>query len=454
MAQKVEAQGGRNGGTQFDDGSEHDAVTKIQTAIGTKGIQYVQFEYVKNGQTVEAPLHGVKGRTIAADPFVISHPEEYLVSVEGWYTPGWVIQGLKFKSNKKTSELIGYDDGTPFTLQVQDKKIIGFHGYSGDNLDSLGAYFVPLVTSPPSVPPKKLEAKGGETGAVWDDSHHDNVKKIYVGQGQDGVAAVKFEYTNGSQVVIGVEHGKSTMLGFEEFELESDEYITSVEGTYDKIFGTDSAVVTMLTFKTNKNKTAGPFGLEGSTPFVFKEEGYKITGFHGRAGEAINAIGVYLAPVGSIPLTPATQGKKLEAAGSDGGALWDDGAFEGVRVVSVGQAQDGIGVVKFVYHKGSQIVVGNEHGKTTMLGFEEFQLDYPSEYITAVEGTYDKIFGSDAAVITMLRFKTNKQTAGPFGLEAGTPFVLKEEGYKIVGFHGSAGDLLHKFGVHVLPITN
>ena len=54
----------------------------------------------------------------------------------------------------------------------------------------------------------------------------------------------------------------------------------------------------------------------------------------------------------------------------------------------------------------------------------------------------------------MLTFKTNKPaTYGPFGLNAGTPFDLKEEGHKIVGFHGSSGDLLHKFGVHVLPIN-
>lgn len=159
-----------------------------------------------------------------------------------------------------------------------------------------------------------------------------------------------------------------------QFELGLDEYITSVEGTYDKIFGTDSAVVTMLIFKTNKNKTAGPFGLEGSTQFVFKEEGYKIVGFHGRAGDYINAIGAYLAPLGTIPLTPATPSQKLEGFGSEGGTLWDDGAFDGVRKVSVGQAQDGIGAVKFVYDKGAQVVIGNEHGQTTLLGFEEVHL--------------------------------------------------------------------------------
>ncbi|WZZ42664.1 hypothetical protein YC2023_038923 [Brassica napus] len=215
MAQKVEAQGGK-GGNQWDDGSEHDAVIKIQVGAGGIGIQYVKFDYVKNGQTEEAPLRGIKGRSIAADPFVISHPGEHLVSVEGWYNPEGLHQGLKFKSNKKTSDLIGYDDGTHFTLQVQDKKIVGFHGFAGDYVHSLGAYFSPLTSSTTLTPAKKLPALGSDEGTAWDDGAYHGVKKVFVGQGHDGVSAVKFEYVNGSQVVIGGERGKPTLLGFEE----------------------------------------------------------------------------------------------------------------------------------------------------------------------------------------------------------------------------------------------
>ncbi|CAN7011142.1 unnamed protein product [Brassica rapa subsp. trilocularis] len=256
MAQKVEAQGGK-GGNQWDDGSEHDAVIKIQ-----------------NGQTEEAPLRGIKGRSIAADPFVISHPEEHLVSVEGWYNPEGLLQGLKFKSNKKTSDLIGYDDGTHFTLQVQDKKIVGFHGFAGDYVHSLGAYFSPLTSSTTLTPAKKLPALGS--------------------QGHDGVSAVKFEYVNGSQVVIGHERGKPTLLGFEEFELDyPNEYITAVDGTVDKIYGSDSAVITMLRFTTNK-RTSNPFGLEAGAAFQLKEEGHKIVGFHGKANELLHQIGDHL----------------------------------------------------------------------------------------------------------------------------------------------------------------
>ena len=63
---------------------------------------------------------------------------------------------------------------------------------------------------------QKLEAKGGKKGGVWDDGVHDGIRKIYVGQGQDCIAFVKFEYADGSEVVVGDEHGKKTLLGTEE----------------------------------------------------------------------------------------------------------------------------------------------------------------------------------------------------------------------------------------------
>ncbi|KAL0690888.1 hypothetical protein Bca4012_090567 [Brassica carinata] len=296
MAQKVEAQGGK-GGNQWDDGSEHDAVTKIQVGAGGIGIQYVKFDYVKNGQTEEAPLRGIKGRSIPADPFVINHPEEHLVSVEGWYNPEGLIQGLKFNSNKKSSDVIGYNDGTSFTLQVQDKKIVGFHGFAGDYVHSLGAYFAPLTSSTSLTPAKKLPALGSDEGTAWDDGAHHGVKKVYVGQGHDGVSAVKFEYVNGSEVVAGDERGKPTLLGFEEFELDyPSEYITVVHGTVDKIFGSDSAIITMLKFETNK-RTSNPFGLEAGASFKVKEEGHKIVGFHGKANELLHQIGVHVLPI-------------------------------------------------------------------------------------------------------------------------------------------------------------
>ncbi|KAL1220153.1 Myrosinase-binding protein 1 [Cardamine amara subsp. amara] len=84
----------------------------------------------------------------------------------------------------------------------------------------------------------------------------------------------------------------------------------------------------------------------------------------------------------------------------------------------------------------------------------QFVLDFRNEYIVSVEECYDKVFGIEADhVVTMLRFKTNKRISTPFELDAGTTFVLEMKDYKIVGFHGKAGDFVHQLCVHVSPLS-
>lgn len=76
------------------------------------------------------------------------------------------------------------------------------------------------------------------------------------------------------------------------------------------------------------------------------------------------------------------------------------------------------------------------------------------EYITSVIGYHDKIYGVDAPAIICLKFKTNKRTSDPYGMNSGTEFVLEKKDHKIVGFYGQAGDFLYKIGVKVAPIAN
>lgn len=64
----------------------------------------------------------------------------------------------------------------------------------------------------------------------------------------------------------------------------------------------------------------------------------------------------------------------------------------------------------------------------------------PGEYVTAVSGYYDKVFGVDSPAIISLKFITNKRTSIPYGLESGTKFVLEKNDHKVVGFYGQAGD--------------
>lgn len=62
---------------------------------------------------------------------------------------------------------------------------------------------------------QKFEAQGGVGGEVWDDGVHEGVRKVHVGQGQDGVSFINVVYEKNSLEVEGGEHGKKSLLGFE-----------------------------------------------------------------------------------------------------------------------------------------------------------------------------------------------------------------------------------------------
>lgn len=133
--------------------------------------------------------------------FEINHTiDERLESIVGYYQPKLsVIQGLQFKTNLRISELIGYANKgrTKFSLAVDGKKIIGFHGSSKDYINSLGAYFTLIA-------PTRTEAKGGKGGKEWNDGFdHEGVTKIYV----RGIQFIKFDYVKDGKHLCGSAHG-------------------------------------------------------------------------------------------------------------------------------------------------------------------------------------------------------------------------------------------------------
>ncbi|KAL0899783.1 hypothetical protein Bca101_083744 [Brassica carinata] len=440
-AKKLNAQGG-TGGTAWDDGFDHDGVTKIYVRTGEVGVQYVKFDYEKAGQPKQGTLHGVHGRRGLTREIVINYPDEHLVSVEGWYdSSSNVILGIQFITNQKTSDYLGYeldDTGTKFTLQVQNK-IIGFHGFSSNHLHSIGAYFVPLpsTTTLPIVPPEKLED-------VWDDRTHDKVKKVFVGLGQDGIASVKFEYINGSQVVYGVEHGTPTLLGFEEFTLGSYEHITALS-SYIKTLSTQD-VVTTLTFTTNK-KTYGPYGNKsGFLLPSFEETGKQIAGFHGRSNNVLNYIDVHYATIPTV--------QKLDAQGGTGGTEWDDGSdHDGVTNISVRTNWFGIQHVRFRYVKDGQPKQSGLHGGNGGRGHDrDVVINHPDEHLVSVEGWYHS-----SNIIMGIQFNTNQKTSDYMGSKfngSGTRFTLQVQDKKINGFHGYSKGNLNSIGAYFAPLSS
>ena len=70
-----------------------------------------------------------------------------------------------------------------------------------------------------------------------------------------------------------------------------EEYLTSFSSTV-KDLGTH-IVIRSLSFKSNKTEY-GPYGTVAGQPFSYRMEGGVIVGFHGRAGDYVDAIGAYV----------------------------------------------------------------------------------------------------------------------------------------------------------------
>ncbi|CAH2035270.1 unnamed protein product [Thlaspi arvense] len=159
---------------------------------------------------------------------------------------------------------------------------------------------------------------------------------------------------------------------------------------------------------------------------------YFSSGFHGRAGHALDAIGAHFAPdTSSSAWAPP---RKLAAQGGPGGGPWDDGVYSGVRKVYVGRDECCVTKVKFDY-----VSADGELEETL-----QFLLDYPNEYITSVEGTQGLVVRYHNYVVTSLAFTTSKGRTSPtFGA---TKFVLEDNGRQLVGFHGRSGNVIDSIG--------
>ncbi|KAL1225461.1 Jacalin-related lectin 8 [Cardamine amara subsp. amara] len=430
MGQKLEAIGWKEG-KQWDDGAANYCVAKIYIQGGPEGIQYIKFDYVNSGKSIDGIIHGTLADGFTHTVEMDYHKYEQIEYVEGYYNENTnVVQALQFTTNLKKSEFIGYRKGTKFSLGVNGKFISSFHGSAEQYLHSLGVYL--------SNPSTKSELQGGRGGGKWDDGPNSGVRKVYVTFTKDYIKSMSIEYDQVGKVVTrfhGKKNGKT-----QEFAVDfPNEYITSVEGTFNKTPG--FVALTSLTFKTSKNSTSQTFGSVIGTEFVLWKHGNVIVGFHGSDGDAFDNIGAYFAPM--PPTKSELQG------GPGGGNKWDDGPNYGVRKVYVTFTKDYIKSMDIDYDRVGKVVKrchGKKNGET-----QEFAVDFPNEYITSVEGTFNKT--RNFVALTSLTFKTSKKsTSQTFGSAIGTEFVLWKHDNVIVGFHGSDGVAFDNIGVYFAPM--
>jgi len=142
-----------------------------------------------------------------------------------------------------------------------------------------------------------------------------------------------------------------------------DEHIIAVEGSYHQVALIATEVITSLVFKTSKGRKSplfGPnlLGITTGTKFVFEDEGKKIVGFHGRAGDAVDALGVYFV----LDTTPFPL-YKLDAQGGTDGRVWDDGSYDGIKTLRIDQDNSRITYLEVEYEKDGEAKTCNHGGK-------------------------------------------------------------------------------------------
>ncbi|KAF4380950.1 hypothetical protein F8388_011872 [Cannabis sativa] len=261
---------------------------------------------------------------------VLNWPVEYLISISGTHgkfndIPDDVILSLSFQTNLKTYGPFGTTTGRgePFTAPIggEDSLVVGFFGRSGYYLDALGIYVKPQA----NISFGEWGGPGGDpfgftVGRSW-------IKQITVYQDSSNIKSLSFKDGNDNEYgPFGGNNPNNVGLPTTiEFERGSAEYLTSISGTYGKYL--NLTVITSISFITNL-KTYGPFGGETGTPFSLPIQGGVVVGFHGKSGDFVDSIGIYVKPVGRLnkPLVAldeshAHESNKVIRLNRDGSAI-------------------------------------------------------------------------------------------------------------------------------------
>ncbi|KAG6475590.1 hypothetical protein ZIOFF_064818 [Zingiber officinale] len=131
----------------------------------------------------------------------------------------------------------------------------------------------------------KIGPRGHSSGVTFDEIGLGNVKQIVICYDADGINFIQMAYEL---------KGKITFA--------SDEYLSSINGSYGVSNQQCKAAIKSLKFTTNK-MTYGPFGCKQALPFFFNFDfANNLCGFHGRySGNHLVAIGVYVKILSARP---------------------------------------------------------------------------------------------------------------------------------------------------------
>lgn len=460
--------GGHNG-ARWDDGV-FTCVSQVVISCGA-GIDSILIEYDKNGSSVWSDKHG-GGGGFKTNKVKFNYPEEFLVSVSGYYGSiidygPVLVRSLVFESNKRKYGPFGLQQGTHFSLPMTGGMIAGFHGRSSWFLESIGVHLKPLLIQNP---PINLRSASQNYASNEIPAKSRGFQMATAREKQDSIFVSKDKVADNSRIY-------------------QPEILINKSGYSGSTIlrRTTTTVVKSVTFHTNR-RMHGPFGAGDEQGIFFPNTGI-IAGLLARKGRFIDSIGPHfieekppIPPPFNDSVNNMNDGKisqpfrdsfntnendgktsqvfpgmvKEPAAwfssgpwGGNGGKLWDDGIFSGVKKIFLFKGE-AIYSIQIEYDRNGLSVVSARHGGGVEGSSHTIIFQYPLEVLIGFCGYYESLTGDEGAnVIKSLTFFTNKGKYGPVGVESGKFFASTKTEGKIVGFFGKSGCYLNAIGVHM-----
>lgn len=202
-----------------------------------------------------------------------------------------VITSLSFSTNKETIfGPFGTARGTAFSLMVNDHSFIGFHGRSSDWLDAIGVYLQPRT---------KIRVRQWgcqQLGNDWSYSPRGAISNMTITH-DEVINTISFTSRDDKgNVHHSGNFGWTTGCNSDEINIDTKyEKLNNISGTFGLKIG--YVVITSLSFSTDKNTLFGPFGSARGAAFSLPVKNGYLSGFYGRSGYWLDAIGVYVNPM-------------------------------------------------------------------------------------------------------------------------------------------------------------
>ncbi|KAM3701880.1 hypothetical protein ACB094_05G208600 [Castanea mollissima] len=290
-------------------------------------------------------------------------------------------------------------------------------------------------------------------GTIWSFVAKGEINEIEIVNGYV-IDSISFKYKDECGVLQTLNVGGTGGQKTNKISLKwPEEYLTSFDGRINDFMG--HAVIFSITFKTNK-ATYGPYGTVDGKPF--RHNGGVIVGFHGYAGEFVDAIGAYATlPYVNTTLKEPDHTTKMAVPrgpgpwGGHGGMEWDHGIFLAIRELQLHVGDSVIHAIRVLYEsKDGEPVWSPKHGGDGCDQIKTIKLEVSEEFLVRIAGFYGPVKGCDSfKALRSITFYTNKAKYGPYGDEVGDAFTSSVTGGKVVGFHGRSGVYLDAIGVHM-----